>query len=329
MDFTLLKPYLRGKVTIICHHNADPDAIGSAYALQRLITQLDPQSITEILYPDSASQLSDRIIARLGIEASTHPRIVGADTIVAVDTGSIGQLENLSHLLQGSGARVFIDHHSRDKEIERLASVYLIDEDAMATCEIVYEIWQAMGVKMPTDVAEALLLGIAFDSKHFSIGTSKTFRTVAGLLDLGATMNGVRELLSSTMDPSEKLARLKATQRMTIIRVDPWIIATSNLGSFQPSAARGILNLGADVAVIAGNDKEELKASLRSTEEFHQKTGIHLGDDVTKILSDRFRGAGGGHPTAAGINGIGDADDFLSEAAELIREKLGRPKTVL
>ena len=209
MDFTPLKPYLRGKVTIICHHNADPDAIGSAYALQKLITLLDPQSITEILYPDSASQLSDRIIAHLGIEASIHPRIVGADTIIAVDTGSIGQLENLSHLLQGSGARIFIDHHSRDAEIERVASVYLLDEDAMATCEIVYDIWQDMGIKMPKDVAEALLLGIAYDSKHFTHRHAETFRTVAGLLELGATMNGMRELLSSTMDPSEKLARLE------------------------------------------------------------------------------------------------------------------------
>ncbi|MDP2900862.1 MAG: DHH family phosphoesterase [Candidatus Bathyarchaeota archaeon] len=329
MDFTPLKTHLRGKVTILCHHNADPDAIGSAYAIQRLVKLLDPQAITEILYPDSASQLSDKIIAYLGIEASTHPRIVGADTIVVVDTGSIGQLENLSHLLQEGGAKIFIDHHSRDPGIERVASIYLMDGDAVATCEIVCDIWQGIGGEPPKEVAEALLLGIAYDSKHFTIGTPRTFRTVARLLELGATMNGVRGLLSSVMDPSEKLARLKATQRMTIIRVDPWIIATSNLGSFQPSAARGILNLGADVVVIAGNDKEVLKASLRSTEEFHQKTGIHLGDDVTRMLSERFKGAGGGHPTAAGINGIGDADDFLSEAAELIREKLGRPKTVL
>lgn len=329
MDFTSLKTHLKGKITIICHHNADPDAIGSAYALQRLVNVLDPQAIIEILYPDSASQLSDKIIAHLGIEASTHPRIVEADTIIIVDAGSIGQLEKLSHLLQGKSTKIFIDHHSRDPEIEKVASMYLIDEHAVATCEIVYDIWQDVDIEPPKDVAEALLLGIAYDSKHFTIGTPKTFRVVARLLELGATMNGIRDILSSSMDSSEKLARLKATQRMTIIRVDPWIIATSNLSSFQPSAARGILYLGADVAVIAGNDKDELKASLRSTEEFHNKTGIHLGDDITKVLSDRFKGAGGGHPTAAGINGYGDADYFLSTTTDLLKGKLSKSKTVL
>ena len=329
MNLTSLKIHLKGKVTIICHHNADPDAIGSAYALQRLIKMLDPQAITEILYPDSASQLSDKIISRIGIEASTNSQIVGADTIVVVDTGNIGQLEALSKLLQTKGTKIFIDHHSRETEIERVASIYLLDEHAAATCEIVYDIWRSVGVEPPRDVAEVLLLGIAYDSKHFSIGTPKTFRIVANLLELGATMKDIRDLLSSTMDSSEKLARLKATQRMTIIRVDPWIIATSNIGSFQPSVARGILNLGADVAVIAGNDNDEIKASLRSTEEFYQKTGIHLGDDISKILSERFKGAGGGHPTAAGINGFGDVDNFLSAATKLLEDKLSKSKTVL
>ncbi|MCX6655136.1 MAG: DHHA1 domain-containing protein, partial [Candidatus Bathyarchaeota archaeon] len=187
-------------------------------------------------------------------------------------------------------------------------------------------IWQTMEIEPPKEVAEALLLGIAFDSKHFSIGTSKTFRIVAHLLELGATLSGIRETLQSTMDVSEKVARLKSAQRMILYRVDPWIIVTSNLGSFQPSAARGILNLGADVAIIAGNEKEELKASLRSTEEFHQKTGIHLGDHLSKPLSEHYKGAGGGHPTAAGINGYGDADALLIEAADILKKILAQSK---
>jgi nanoRNase/pAp phosphatase (c-di-AMP/oligoRNAs hydrolase) len=128
------------------------------------------------------------------------------------------------------------------------------------------------------------------------------------------------------MDVSERLARLKAAQRLTIYRMDPWIVVTSNLGSFQSSAARGILNLGADVVIIAGNEKEELKASLRSTEEFYRNSGIHLGEDVTKPLSEPYKGAGGGHPTAAGINGFGEAEKFLVDAAEIIKAKLGQLK---
>jgi len=172
------------------------------------------------------------------------------------------------------------------------------------------------------DVAQALLVGIVFDSKHFSIGTPRVFRIVARLLEFGASLNGVKELLSSSMDQSEKLARLKATQRMTIHRLDQWIIATSDLGSFQSSAARSILSLGADVVIIAGNDKTELQASFRSTEEFYLNTKIHLGEDLTKPLAEQFKGAGGGHPTAAGVNAFGKSEMFLLKAVELIKEKL-------
>ncbi len=326
VDFSQLKDHLKGKVSILCHHNADPDAIGAAYSIERLIHALDQKAVLEVLYPDSASMLAGRMINHFKIEASVHPKIMDADVILVVDTGSLIQLEVLQPLLKTGAAKVFIDHHGRDDEIARIATIYLVDESAVATCEIVYQIWRSFGLNPPRDVAEALLLGIAFDSKHFTIGTPKTFRIVAELLELGATLSGTRELLQGVMDVSERLARLKGAQRLTIYRMDPWIVVTSNLGSFQPSAARGIMNLGADVAIIAGNEKEELKASLRSTEEFYKNSGIHLGEDVTKPLSEHYKGAGGGHPTAAGINGFGEAKKFLAEAAEVIKEKLNQPK---
>ena len=326
MDYSQLKDYLNGKVSILCHHNADPDAIGAAYSMERLIHIFDPQSVTEILYPDSASLLADRMISHFGIDASSHPKIMGAGVILVVDTGSLIQLEVLQPTLKTGAVKVFIDHHGRDREIARIADIYIVDESAVATCEIIYHIWRSLGQSPPKDVAEALMIGIAFDSKHFAIGTPRTFRIIAELMELGATLSGARELLQGVMDVSERLARLKAAQRLTLYRIDPWIVVTSNLGSFQPSAARGILNLGADVAIIAGNEKEGLKASLRSTEEFYKNTGIHLGEDVTKQLSGRYRGAGGGHPTAAGINGFGEADKFLVDAAEILKAKLVEPK---
>ena len=323
MDVDYLKKHLKGNVTIICHHNADPDAIGAAFGLQRLIQILDPNAVTEILYPDSASQLSDKIITHLKIEASTQSKITDPNTKIFVDVGSLVQIENLKPLLyEKNSAKIFIDHHSRDPEIAKIASLYILDENAVAASEIVFEIWNNIGLEPDPAVAQALLVGIVFDSKHFSIGTPRVFRIVARLLEFGASLNGVKELLSSSMDQSEKLARLKAAQRMTIHRLDQWIIATSDLGSFQSSAARSILSLGADVVIIAGNDKTELQASFRSTEEFYLNTKIHLGEDITKPLAEQFKGAGGGHPTAAGVNAFGKSEMFLLKAVELIKEKL-------
>lgn len=320
---------LHGRVSIICHHNADPDAVGAAYGIQRLIGVLDPDASTEVLYPDTASQLSERMIERFSIDASKTSRLVGAETVVVVDTGSLIQLETLITHVRDAKTRVVIDHHGKDPDIERLATLYVSDEDAVATCEIVFNVWASLGLEPPPDVAEALLVGIVFDSKHLGIGTPKMFRVVARLIELGASLNRAREMLQNAMDQSERIARLKSAQRAKVYRVDGWIVATANLGSFQASAARGMMNLGADVAIMAGNDKKTLKASIRSSDDFHKMTGLHVGDDISKPLARLFAGEGGGHPTAAGVNGIGDADEFLEKAVKYLGEKIGKPAQVL
>jgi nanoRNase/pAp phosphatase (c-di-AMP/oligoRNAs hydrolase) len=316
-------------VSIICHHNADPDAIGAAYGIQRLIGLLTPSASTEILYPDTASQLSVRVMERFSINASKSPRLGDAKTVVVVDTGSLVQLETLITHVKDATKRIFIDHHGKNNDIEQLANIYVSDEDAVATCEIVFNIWASLGLEPPMDVAEILLVGIIFDSKHFGIGTPNMFKVVARLIELGASLNDARELLQASMDQSERIARLKSAQRARVYRIDRWLVVTANLGSFQASAARGMMNLGADIAIIAGNDKKTLKTSIRSNDDFHKKTGIHVGDDFSKKLAELFAGEGGGHPTAAGVNGVGDADDFLAKAVVYLAEKLGKPAQVL
>jgi len=119
------------------------------------------------------------------------------------------------------------------------------------------------------------------------------------------------------------MARLKAAQRMQLHDIGGWTVATSNVGSFQASAARALLGLGADVAVVAGRDKRRLRASMRATERFYRETSIHLGRDIALPLGEEFGGAGSGHPTAAGVNGEGTLRAMLVRAVELIMDKLG------
>ncbi len=318
-----------GRLSIVCHHNADPDAMGAAYGIQRLIEFLDSEASTEILYPDTASRLSEKMIERFSINASKSSQHIDAETVIVVDTGSLIQLKTLISLVKEAKTRVFIDHHGRDHAIERLATFYVSDEDAVATCEIVFNIWVSLGLEPPTDVAEALLVGIVFDSKHLGIGTPRMFRVVARLIELGASLNSARDILQATMDQSERIARLKSAQRVKVYRIDKWLVATANLGSFQASAARGIMSLGADIAIIAGNDKKILKTSIRSSDDFYKKTEIHVGDDISKPLAELFAGEGGGHPTAAGANGVGDADEFLMRAVDYLSEKIGKSAQVL
>ena len=63
-----LRELLTGRILLLCHHNADPDAVCSAFGVQRLIGSIDPSSSVEIFLPGGASAITRRIMEALGIQ---------------------------------------------------------------------------------------------------------------------------------------------------------------------------------------------------------------------------------------------------------------------
>jgi nanoRNase/pAp phosphatase (c-di-AMP/oligoRNAs hydrolase) len=124
------------------------------------------------------------------------------------------------------------------------------------------------------------------------------------------------------MDFSERVARLKASRRAKVFRIGRWIVALSHVSAFQASAARALIDLGAHVAVVAGEKNGKTEISLRCTREFHERTSIHLGKDIAKPLGEYLSGMGGGHSTAAGVNGTGDAELGLKRCLRLLKQTL-------
>jgi nanoRNase/pAp phosphatase (c-di-AMP/oligoRNAs hydrolase) len=124
------------------------------------------------------------------------------------------------------------------------------------------------------------------------------------------------------MDFSERVARLKASRRTRLFKIGEWIIALSHVSAYQASAARAMIELGAHVAAVAGEKHESIEISLRSSLEFYKQTNIHLGKDIAKPLGEYLHGMGGGHATAAGINGVGDVEIGLKQCLRLLKEKL-------
>ena len=76
------------------------------------------------------------------------------------------------------------------------------------------------------------------------------------------------------------------------------------------------------MAAVAGQKNDSIEISLRCTQEFQEKTGVHLGKDIAKPLGEYLHGMGGGHSTAAGVNGIGDVEMGLKRCLRLLKEKL-------
>lgn len=314
--------YIQDRNLILVHHNADPDAVGSAQGLKEICEKTRPGSTTKIVLPEGPSRLSRKIIQDLDIDIAEGTSSESFDTIFILDTGSLNQLEQWKeYVLETEADIVVVDHHTYNEDLKELASLYITDENATSTSEIIYTVFKEQNQVPAKKTAKALLTGILFDTKHLSIGESGTFRLVSELLEISGSIAEIKQLLSSVLHPSEKIARLKAAQRTEIEVIGDWMIAFSHLGSFQASAARALLALGADVAVVSGKDGDTLKSSVRSTESFWRETQLDFGE-VMREISVMLDGSGSGHPTAAGYNGSGGVDELHREILSLIRNHL-------
>lgn len=312
-------------ILLLCHHNADPDAICSAYAFSSLLKRLKPSLEVEMGAAQGISRLSKHLMKSLPIEVSMQPNVEKAEVIILLDTNTIQQLNDLAEKVKNSKAPIIvIDHHAAHPETQKIAKACITNEEASSTCEIIYGFFKEMGVKVNANEAKALFLGIAFDTRHFVLANSATLKVIAELVDAEVNAREALSMLALPMDFSERVARLKACRRAKLFKIGEWIIAFSHVSAYQASAARAIIDLGAHVAVVAGQKNESLEISLRCTNEFVEKTCIHLGRDIAKPLGEQLNGMGGGHATAAGVNGVGDVEMGLKRCLRLLKERLAK-----
>jgi bifunctional oligoribonuclease and PAP phosphatase NrnA len=313
-------------VLLLCHHNSDPDAVCSAYAFQGLLKKVRPDLSIEIGTGQGVSKLTRNLFRYIPIIVNLQPNVEKAQAIVLLDTNTIQQLDGLADQVSKAKAPIIVvDHHSAHPETQAICKLCITNEEASSTCDIVYNFYKEQNLKPDTAEARALFLGMAFDTRHFVLANSATFKAVADLVDSGVNAQEALAMLALPMDFSERVARVKACHRAKILRIDHWIIAFSHVSAFQASAARALTDLGAHMSAVAGEKGEGIEISLRCTREFTEKTGIHLGRDIAKPLGESMQGQGGGHAMAAGVNAKGEIKTALKSCLRLLKEVLSSP----
>ena len=308
---------------ILCHRNADVDAYCSAYAVASLLEQINPEVNISVASPKGLSKLTKRVQDNFRIDLTESPDISGADLIVVVDTGDLSLLEGFEDELKSTKAtKIFIDHHPLMESIKSVANLLLIDEKAFSCSEMVYEIFKAKKMKLMQDVAQALLTGILFDSQNLAIADCRTIKIVAELCKRGALLASSRESLEMPRNTPEIIAHMKAAKRLRAYRARDWIIAITNVRSFQASIANALLDLGADLSFALGDRENEVRGSLRSTRSFYSNTKVHLGTDIAQKVASILKGKGGGHSTAASLSSQSTMDETVSCFLSTLSEKL-------
>ncbi len=320
-----------GRVVIITHRNADPDAVASAYATKLVVENIVRGTEVSIVHPDGISHASKQLLSKVGIsyDYSREPHLQPRDFVLLIDVARIEQtglvMDYVRNLVESGDVKIgLIDHHETYSELLSLASFYLYDPKASSSSELVYELASEYGIELPKQALTLLLGGIVFDTRRFVIVSPRVFRVVAELIEKGGNYGLVLESMYQRPSFAERVARLKSIKRARMLKLgDDVIIAVSHVSAYEGSAARALIDAGADLAIVVGSHNGEVRISTRASQRFIEVTGIATSK-LMEYLASKLKGAGGGHSLAAAltVRGEYDVDELVERCIALLREVL-------
>ena len=319
-----LKQFKGKNVLLLGHKNADPDSVSSVIALSYGLKELGIKTRCGVI--ESASKVAQKILAELNESVEVDPEL-NVDLIILLDMSTEGQLSGFyKNVMQSNAQKMIIDHHAIH-DYTMKADFSFIDEKATSTAGLVYDLLLELKVKITKEIAKIILLGIVAETAHLHYATIKDFQLISDLMSkFKLDYQWICAILETPLDVSERIARLKAAQRARFEQVGNFLIARSEISSFEASAARMLIRAGADVAIVAAKKEKEIRISTRATTSFYEKTKIDLGKDVIPGVAKIIGGTGSGHPTAAGANGRNPAkaDEAMRYFFDFLKEKLAK-----
>jgi len=290
----------QGSKLVLLHGNADPDALGCAYAIYSCFPQVT------VVTPGGLDRVSKVIADKLGFKTKELADATAYDKVVVLDTSSPDQLAPMLSLPQRC---IVIDHHAHNSRWD--GHMYYCDEGKRSCAEIVFQLLQVTEAKPSREVGLALLAGMLTDSGHFKFATPSLLRTFGEIMESHRIeIDEVYDLVDLEQDISERISQLKGAQRMRFERVGERLVAISLGSAFESSVCKTLLGMGADIAFVGSQRGEQFRVSARARMDV-VRMGLHLGkllEDVgTETMSD-----GGGHGGAAGLMGVGDVEAILN-----------------
>ena len=305
--FKVIKKY--DTIVIARHIGADPDALGSQFALKEIILKTFPnKKVYAVGNPASRFKFF-----------GNNEKIDNIDTtkglLIVLDTPDIKRIVGVS--LNNFEYVIKMDHHPI---IDKYANIELIDEDSCSTSQLILEFIFNNKIEINKEIGEKLYLGIVGDTDRFlhDYTSSKTFSLVTRLLE-------------ETNIDFTSLYKVLYQRPISEIRFEGYIyqnlILTENGVAYIKIIDRKLKEFGVDSAA-AGNMINDLKfvneiiVWVFLTEDIKsnliraniRSVGPYINDVATKF-------GGGGHKYASGVKlkTWDDSDKLINELDELVK----------
>ncbi|MCE4614889.1 MAG: DHH family phosphoesterase [Desulfurococcales archaeon] len=308
-----LKDNEQPKVCIITHKNADPDAVASSLGMYYIVKNLCGECKATICFPEGTAVSSRGIIEKYVKCSGSDVRKIfttecksidqNQGIVITVDAANLEQLGCFSEYIEYSRHVIVIDHH-RTGELKFRSDLYVGSEDYSSTSEIIALILNTFLDRRSQDyliqcLATILMAGIVYDSRRFLTVGSNTFRVMDMLESFGGNYFEALDLLEKEEDRSQRIAVLKAYQRIILKEICSFIVVGTHVGSFESYIARTLVNVGADVAIVLSDKKDVTRIALRS-----RSNTIDVSAFASWLVRKLGTGSGGGHFNSALFEGV-------------------------
>ncbi len=287
---------------IISHDFPDADGLGAAYALHTLLDAMD--KTVSICIPQSGIERYGFIDKRKIFRCT--PQLMNPNTVIPiiVDTNERGNLDPYAEcLLESATSYIVFDHHEIRAEQRSGKEVIcsLIDTDCAATCEIIFRLSETLELQLAPDAADALFLGIVFDTGSFSYQktSTNTFKTAAKLLEYGANPAEIAEMVTQNRTVQALQLRQQVFSTLELRHSNTIAIQTMTRAMLEQTGAfyedaEDFINTPLECRTVElsvlfkENDQGVMRCSLRS------KHHLNVAQVARKY-------GGGGHKRAAGF----------------------------
>ncbi len=188
--FDALRELLAGaeRVVVSGHEQADGDAVGATAALRRHL-ELEGCTVTALLQEPLSPRYGFMEFVRHYevYDPDRHDALIrAADVFVMCDLSSLGRLGRLQTAVEASeAATVCVDHHPC--EDGGPASLNVLDPDARATGQVIWNYIDHVGGRVDREIAESVFVSLCTDTGWFRYPN-----TDAGVMKLAAQLADYR-----------------------------------------------------------------------------------------------------------------------------------------
>ena len=312
---------------VTTHVNPDGDGIGSEIALALWLRARGKtvHVMNDSVMPDAFVFLARGQVIEVFEPELAERRFDEADAMVVLDTSSRQRIGRLAPLLDRHLMPVaVVDHHV--SHTQGFGAVNVIEPEASATGEIVYDLIREGGDEITPEIAEALYVALMTDTGSFRYSNtdSPAHRMAAELLTFGLDPQKLHTQVHSHASADRLRFFGEVLSVLEMLEDGKLVVLEASPEQFQRHGltgadTEGLVDIprtigGVDVvALFSEVEAGKVKVSMRST-------GRVAIDHVAS------RHGGGGHPHAAGVLMRGTRADVRARILPELHRVLAPPE---